>query len=663
MPATMTMVRSRTAPTEDAISFPVLTHSDALPRTDLRNIDEKNKAQKNQESLAQFQFPCPQVGDQRSRRNGPPGTIATFDFRVTAPPDEVVPSHAQQDHSPMGVGIALGSPGMVNSKGNLPPPRFDTSIFTQERKEQPPARKASKWKKIGGLFRAKSALASPTHPRPSLQQSQSTDTTGGTRFKPRIEKAATEEWPCIETDTQISTTRNCTTPSRSRKFSFSNKKSSPKERNEERGQGPRLDVSIPDVQMERYSVMFSNVMNKNQRPSLLARRSKTLDNLHVPQNSDFLAAKIPLVPQRRATSPARSSFTLFPTSQPSKAAEILGTQNYSRGPKPLLRSNTLPVESPSQELPLQPPRVIPNNNSVTSFQSLPIGSSHTPRSSSLSSPFDDKPLPAIKPEPEPESSASLEKSTKDSSPKPSNIPQSQSQIPTSKSQQNPKQRSSPLKNERHVQERGQQERGAQQEKTREENVKQESVHREKRRQELMHHEKNDQSQLHHHKQKSRPSRPNLTIKTTTPTPLPRPTLKERPVRSSSIPISEESMPRIVTDAPGMTMSPSPLSSGSMSAITPQPTQRLPQPARSKSSKAGKKEATTNGETQIIQFSTARSVSVSKGKRQMLVPIGSRVNHFDSNERFVDRKALTPTITEVGYGHRPAKSQQLQIESL
>ena len=85
MPATMTMVRSRTAPTEDAISFPVLTHSDALPRTDLRNIDEKNKAQKNQKSLAQFQFPCPQVGDQRSRRNGPPGTIATFDFRVTAP--------------------------------------------------------------------------------------------------------------------------------------------------------------------------------------------------------------------------------------------------------------------------------------------------------------------------------------------------------------------------------------------------------------------------------------------------------------------------------------------------------------------------------------------------------------------------------------------------
>jgi hypothetical protein len=32
-----------------------------------------------------------------------------------------------------------------------------------------------------------------------------------------------------------------------------------------------LSVDIPDVQMERYSVMFSNVVNKNQKPSLLAR--------------------------------------------------------------------------------------------------------------------------------------------------------------------------------------------------------------------------------------------------------------------------------------------------------------------------------------------------------------------------------------------------------
>ncbi|KAJ5979708.1 hypothetical protein N7481_007006 [Penicillium waksmanii] len=407
MPGVMTMVKSRTAPTEEAISFPVLTYSDAAPRSDLCDINERAKLQENQQSLAQFEFPRPSSGDGRSRRKPPPGTVATFDFRVTAPPDEVVPSHAMWDRSPIGVGIALGSPGMFDSKDNLPPPRFNTSVFTDQQKEQPlqsqSLRKASKWKKIGGLFRAKSALASPTRPRPPPI---ALPNHAAAMDKQTTQKAGTEEWPRIESDPKYSTTKTTSTPSRSRKFSLSNKKS-PKESNGDLG--PRLEIDIPDVQMERYSVMFSNVMNKNQRPSLLARRSKTLDSVQVPHNSDFLAAKVPPVPQRRATSPARSSFTLFPTSQPSKAAQILGTQNFSRGPSPLLRSNTLPVESPSQASPMEPPRAIHNNNSVSSFESLPIANvfqrSHTPRSSTASSRYDDKPLPAIKPEPETEPSS------------------------------------------------------------------------------------------------------------------------------------------------------------------------------------------------------------------------------------------------------------------
>lgn len=287
MPGAMTMVKSRTAPTEEAISFPVLTYSDADPRTDLRHIDEKLKYQQNQQSLAQFEFPRPHTGDTRSNRKAPPGTIATFDFRVTAPPDEVVPSHAKLDRSPIGVGIALGSPGMVDSKENLPPPRFNTNIFAGEQKEQTqPTRKASKWKKIGGLFRAKSALASPTRPRPFPHGVPSD---APPNEKQKQQNALTEEWPRIETDQKGSTTKTASTPSRTRKFSFSNKRS-PKEKNGEHG--PRLEVDIPDVQMERYSVMFSHVMNKNQRPSLLARRSKTLDNLHVPQNSVSTRSRI-----------------------------------------------------------------------------------------------------------------------------------------------------------------------------------------------------------------------------------------------------------------------------------------------------------------------------------------------------------------------------------
>lgn len=626
MPGAMTMVKSRTAPTEEAISFPVLTYSDADPQSDLRHIDEKTKHQQNQQSLGQFEFPRPHTGDTRASRKAPPGTIATFDFRVTAPPDEVVPSHAKLDRSPIGVGIALGSPGMVDSKENLPPPRFNTNIFAQGRKEQAqPTRKASKWKKIGGLFRAKSALASPTRPRPFPHSGPSD---APANEKQKQQNAGTEEWPRIETDQKGSTAKTASTPSRTRKFSFSNKRS-PKEKNGENG--PRLEVDIPDVQMERYSVMFSHVMNKNQRPSLLARRSKTLDSLHVPQNSEFLPVKIPPVPQRRATSPARSSFTLFPTSQPSKAAQVLGTQNFSRGPSPLLRSNTMPAESPSQASPMELPRPMHNNSSVSSFETLPIANvfsqrTNTPRSSA-SSRFDDKPLPAIKPEPETSSDESkaqrkAQKPVQSSPPRSSKIPQSQPQsqpqasvpapapTPTPKPQHIPRQRSSPLKNERSSE-----------------------------------------------NEKSRSNRPNLVIKTTS-TPLPQPPVKDLPVRSSSIPIAGQTPPKIITEQSNMTMSPSPLSSGPMSAVSPRQSARVPLSAGPGGGRAAK---TANGKP-IIEVSTARSVSVSKGRRQMLVPIGARPDHFDSNERLVERKTLTPRITEVS-GHRPAKSQQLQIESL
>lgn len=66
---------------------------------------------------------------------------------------------------------------------------------------------------------------------------------------------------------------------------------------------------------------------------------------------------------------------------------------------------------------------------------------------------------------------------------------------------------------------------------------------------------------------------------------------------------------------------------------------------------------------MIEVSIARSISVSKGKRQMLVPIGSRMAQFGTNERFVDRKALIPRVADAQFGHRHAISQELQIESL
>lgn len=65
----------------------------------------------------------------------------------------------------------------------------------------------------------------------------------------------------------------------------------------------------------------------------------------------------------------------------------------------------------------------------------------------------------------------------------------------------------------------------------------------------------------------------------------------------------------------------------------------------------------------VEVSVARSVSVARGKRQMIVPIGGRADQLDDEERIVQRRALTPQITDAHRGHRPGVSQELRIECL
>ncbi|TGJ82476.1 hypothetical protein E0Z10_g6297 [Xylaria hypoxylon] len=106
---------------------------------------------------------------------------------------------------------------------------------------------------------------------------------------------------------------------------------------------PLLDVQIPDVRLERYSVMFDGVLKSN--PSLLSRRQATMPKL---KSIDDVVEEEhkPYGVIRRATSPqpqqaARSSgLALFPTS---KQSHNLMPQKLS----PRLRSNTSPALLPS----------------------------------------------------------------------------------------------------------------------------------------------------------------------------------------------------------------------------------------------------------------------------------------------------------------------------
>ena len=125
--------------------------------------------------------------------------------------------------------------------------------------------------------------------------------------------------------------------------------------------GSLLDVEIPDIRLERYSVMFSGVLNPHGAPSrssLLQRRQATLEKLKT-VNDDLeleLEKENEKLKQRRATSPQplhdkSPAFTLFPATPgraPSTQGVYLG-QNLGRSPR--ARSNTSPALLPSPSRP------------------------------------------------------------------------------------------------------------------------------------------------------------------------------------------------------------------------------------------------------------------------------------------------------------------------
>ncbi|CAG7965402.1 unnamed protein product [Penicillium olsonii] len=622
----MTTVVSQTQPAE-TISFPVLTYTDAVPRNDMQ-------AQEARQDTGQWDFrqPSPGVGWFRKPAEG-----TTFDFSITAPPDEAIQTDARPPAEQHAIGIALGSPGLLKQTEALPPPRFDTSIFSEN--GQGLTHKPSKWKKIGGLFKAKQALtaagemhgdAKPPHEHRQAEKAR----------KARERKNSTEEWPSIEIEPPQP--RFHESPRRGRKFSLSGNKA-PKNQPQPIDPGPLLSVNIPDVQMERYSVMFSDVVNKNQRPPLLARRAKTLDNLQVPDANGFIKAPVPPpMPQRRATSPAHSTFTLFPTSQPSKAAQMLGTQNFSRGPSPLMRANTLPVESPSK----QQPRHGSNKNSLSSLESPIIprmfsAGSSTPRSSSSHS--YDKPLPAIRSESQ---SSHLQRVTQ--SPRSTPSPR-QGRLQSAASQ-----KPLPMKHDAQPRPALQPRKG--------------SLPRPV-----------EKPSLHASPQKvSTHNRIDKWLEQQDPAPTPRPRLRveteNRPAPPAKDIQSSPSLSSLPTLNPTQEkidriMSPLSASTGARSGISPSDSTRMPfvdavetMEPETENPEQEDPEPETLRPIPRVEVSVARSVSVSRAKRHVLVPVGNRVDQLDAEERIVQRRALTPQITDAHRGHRPGISQELRIES-
>ncbi|RAR10837.1 hypothetical protein DDE83_004870 [Stemphylium lycopersici] len=116
---------------------------------------------------------------------------------------------------------------------------------------------------------------------------------------------------------------------------------------------PLLDITLPDITMERYSVMFGNLLQSDpSRSSLLARRQvdtekvKPLKDLPVKGDTkDQGSADYNL--RHRETSPTPSPhLSLFPSTNTNRAPPALGGSTMNSNEKDLKPTRTLPTKSP-----------------------------------------------------------------------------------------------------------------------------------------------------------------------------------------------------------------------------------------------------------------------------------------------------------------------------
>ncbi|KAF7713956.1 Uncharacterized protein PECH_000742 [Penicillium ucsense] len=637
-------------------------------------------------------------------------SLTTFDFRVLPPPDEVFPSQPESADSPQGVpriGLALGSPRMLDHRDDLSPPQFRTEIFTKQQVVAPSiSRKPSKWKKIGGLFKAKNALAVPVpHLGDSAAQVPRLQVNDGAP-----ERLSTDEWPKFGPNSRLTGAGSSQN-------------------------GLLLAVDIPAAQMERYSVMFDQVMRQNgQRPSLLTRRRKTLDNLRVPSNEAFLNTKRPPVPQRRATSPARSNFSLFPSTQPAKMIQGPDTQNLSRGPSALPRSNTLPVDTCSdvdeRTLDERTPRPTPDDfvdgpwdisrvrRIFGSPQSTPRGSldkalpniksklpaqttrlqggsslsvAHNMQDSAGRSRCDSiqsdtgeaKVLPPTLPFADPARPSSSDDQAKNrlalpgaksrrrsyslgpprtSATPPGTVTPPQGN-PAHRSQSSDKAASSQTSTPPHQRRKG-------------------SLQTTMMQQVCSSDQSSSPKQSMLHKTSASPptqlpkpitepvtkaGRPQLQIATNTRM---RPTL-QIPNNSLSDSSATRSLSQLRPNTNSSSLStqshqahsptiniraPSPHSAGSSGILSPR------MPLATDPDEIDEEETEQSSKLPVVEVSIARSVSVSRAKRQILVPVGARVDTLLPKERVVERGPMMPRIMDTSIRSKHAVSQHLQVES-
>ncbi|EAW13508.1 uncharacterized protein ACLA_055560 [Aspergillus clavatus NRRL 1] len=613
--------------TAGSISNPVLKYTDALPRTDLRDIENvANTSRPANRAVAQWDFQRPRIADTRNLIRKGAGPTPGFDFRVAVPPDEALPSPQTSEHDPNVnmIGIALGSPRMIEPQTMLSQMEERPPVPSTKSPEQTPPlqRKPSKWRKIGGLFKAKNAMTPDANQPfyqvrcgeewPFQESTHSIDSQNQEKVKHAPEAPShAEVWPCFESENDSKDSNNSNQSATAIQDLTRDNQLVPAAKL--RCAGPLLHVDIPDVQLERYSVMFGGLLNKNE-PSLLNRRSKTLDDITIPtqtETSSLASPDLPL-PQRRATSPRPRlpNFNLFPAQAPvSKASKVLGSQNIPRGVSPVHRSQNSLSQSGS---------VTPTNE-----QSRFVLMVHSP---SVKSPMSHQPKDSV--------SSAISSDPID-----------------------------PAEEQRLL-----------------ERLKQTKAY-------VNTEEEPEWEIISKNLAKEMPTSTSTPITNLHPVPIPAP--KQRfPLAltiNTQVPPSEAGSADPASASASASAASSPLLSP-LNSATRERTERMRSVSRSSSRSPAPQSAISHAsstrmplsdendseETDTIEridsipkieVSIARSMSISRGKKQILVPIGPRPDRLSPDERLVVRRAKTPQVRDAHYGHRHGNSQDAQIETI
>ncbi|KAK7534196.1 uncharacterized protein J3D65DRAFT_476645 [Phyllosticta citribraziliensis] len=416
--------RSDQKATVPDLSAPRVAVPDVKPRRDARNTnnpprDHPHRADSGTASGNESELQRPKTATAKSHQEPAPQDhqvriVLNADAEPakdpTPAPAAVVKDSAEilRQETNMPIGMALGSPSHITPGmwKQFNPPTPSQTDFTAEQTLAPAARpmtsdggkkKSNIWK---SLFGAKQA---PKTPQPFYQlQAAPLQKTVKPPSPPSLEKNG-DKHTVIPVDPSLTTQQNKMTEGRklskahrtekhgkSRSRSKSNadgktldalNSTVPPPTIEEDGltpaqraaTSPLLNVDIPNVEMERYSIMFGNVLKREPSSNLLQRRQGNKDVLK-PLNSESLRRadqsicqqeKLerpedtlrPAEPKRRATSPGSPSFAP-PSSGLSLFPRKSMQDSRTNSPAPTPKTSASPLRKPPQRAFTDPPTPI-----------------------------------------------------------------------------------------------------------------------------------------------------------------------------------------------------------------------------------------------------------------------------------------------------------------